>query len=76
MVNFRLIQQLFAACLMLLLIPAAALAAMDVDNLTVTFANKYDFAGVPVPEFVTFWLLATGMIILVLLKRRPKTTEI
>ena len=76
MMNIRLIQQLFAVCLMSLLIPAAAYATMHVENLTVTFANGYDFAAVPVPEPVTFWLLAAGIIGLVLLKRRPKSTDI
>ena len=76
MMYIRLIQQLFAVCLISLLIPVAAFASMHVDNLTVTFAHGYNFAAVPVPEPVTFWLLATGIVGLLLLRRRPKNTDI
>lgn len=76
MINVHPIQQLLAACLMSLLMPAVTFAALPVDNLTVTFANGYGFAAVPLPDPVTFLLFLTGILILLLLKRRPKSTEI
>ncbi len=73
--EFRLIQRLCAVCLISLLIPATGFATMPADSLTVTFANNYNLAVVPVPELVTLWLFVTGMIGFVLLKRRSKNTE-
>ncbi|MBD1400583.1 hypothetical protein [Pelovirga terrestris] len=70
------IQLLLAACLMSLLVPAVTFAALPVDNLTVTFANGYGFAGVPLPDPVTFLLFVTGILVLLLVKRQPKNTEI
>ncbi len=73
--EFRLIQRLCAVCLISLLIPATGFSTMPADSLTVTFANNYNLAVVPVPELVTLWLFVTGMIGFVLLKRRSKNTE-